>query len=339
MPASDQLLRPYLECPDEPSADDLLAGLLFDHAEPLVRGVLQRRLRGAAGAQDHEDLTGEVILELLVRLRRDRLSAGACPIESFRAYVTTAAHHACDGFFRRRRPQRHHLKNRIRYVLRQDPRFAIWTDANGTTACGWARWEGQPAGDFSVSNVPAGLSDPLELALEAIFEDAGAPVELDDAAGFLAAAWGIREARAPLESIGGHAGDTADPASSLDNRRRLERLWAGIVMLPLPQRLALLLHLRDDRGGPALALLPASGVASIPRVAEALEMPVAELAELWNRLPLGDAEIAPRLRLNRQQVINLRSAARQRLARSDEWLGGAKRREERGNVPRNQPSL
>ena len=98
---------------------------------------------------------------------------------------------------------------------------------------------------------------------------------------------------------------------------RFERLWTGIAQLPPPQRAALLLHLRDDRGGPALALLPASGVASIPRIAEALEMPVDDLAELWNRLPLPDSEIGPRLRLDRQQVINLRSTARQRLARLD----------------------
>jgi DNA-directed RNA polymerase specialized sigma subunit len=36
---------------------------------------------------------------------------------------------------------------------------------------------------------------------------------------------------------------------------------------------------------------------------------------LWRRLPVSDLEIAERLGVTRQQVINLRQAARQRLAR------------------------
>lgn len=76
MPDSDVLLRPYLECPDEQLADDLLAGLLFEDAEPVVLDVLRRRLRSAARPQDHEELAGEVILELLARLRRNRDGRG-----------------------------------------------------------------------------------------------------------------------------------------------------------------------------------------------------------------------------------------------------------------------
>jgi hypothetical protein len=39
------------------------------------------------------------------------------------------------------------------------------------------------------------------------------------------------------------------------------------------------------------------------------------LAELWNRLPLSDLEIGARLGATQRQVINLRKAARERLAR------------------------
>lgn len=321
MPDSDAVLRPYLECPDEQLADDLLAGLLFEDAEPVVRGVLRRRLRSAACPQDHEDLAGEVILELLARLRRNRETAGACPIECFRAYATTAAHHACDGFFRRRFPRRHCLKNRLRYVLREDRRFAVWPDTNGTTACGRFGWAGRTAGEFPALRVAVLPSAPLETALETVFEAVGGPVELDDVTGFLAAAWGLHDAEVPIESLDRLGAPVADPALLLDMRRRLEHLWAGILLLPVAQRAALLLHLRDDRGGPALALLPASGLASIARIAEVLEISVEELVGLWNRLPLRDTEIGTRLRVKRQQVINLRSAARQRLTRRDACYG------------------
>jgi len=44
-------------------------------------------------------------------------------------------------------------------------------------------------------------------------------------------------------------------------------------------------------------------------------MPVERLASLWNKLPLQDADIALLLGITRQQVINLRKSARERLAR------------------------
>jgi len=44
-------------------------------------------------------------------------------------------------------------------------------------------------------------------------------------------------------------------------------------------------------------------------------MTIEALAELWNSLPLDDHAIAARLGITRQQVINLRRAARERLAR------------------------
>ena len=47
-----------------------------------------------------------------------------------------------------------------------------------------------------------------------------------------------------------------------------------------------------------------------------LEMPAEEFVEVWKRLPLSDIEIAEMLGLTRQQVINLRKCARERLARN-----------------------
>jgi hypothetical protein len=44
-------------------------------------------------------------------------------------------------------------------------------------------------------------------------------------------------------------------------------------------------------------------------------MPAQEFAGLWNELPLADDAIARRLGLMRQQVVNLRKSARERLGR------------------------
>jgi hypothetical protein len=64
-----------------------------------------------------------------------------------------------------------------------------------------------------------------------------------------------------------------------------------------------------------MELFVAAGAASLRVQADALEMPFDEFMVLWNRLPLGDKEIAQRFGLTRNQWINRRSAACKRLAR------------------------
>jgi predicted DNA-binding protein (UPF0251 family) len=64
-----------------------------------------------------------------------------------------------------------------------------------------------------------------------------------------------------------------------------------------------------------VALLPRTGTASLRVIADALDIPLPDLARLWHTLPLDDAQIAERLGVTRQQVINLRKSARDRLAR------------------------
>ena len=75
------------------------------------------------------------------------------------------------------------------------------------------------------------------------------------------------------------------------------------------------MNLRDSGGNGLIDLLISANVSSFSQLAGALSMTLEELAGLWNDLPLDDARIAARLGLERQQVINLRKAARARLAR------------------------
>jgi hypothetical protein len=51
------------------------------------------------------------------------------------------------------------------------------------------------------------------------------------------------------------------------------------------------------------------------QIAQTLAMSPDEFSGLWNQLPLDDGAIAARLGATRQRVINLRQAARKRLAR------------------------
>jgi F420-0:gamma-glutamyl ligase-like protein len=76
-----------------------------------------------------------------------------------------------------------------------------------------------------------------------------------------------------------------------------------------------MLNLRDSDGLNALSLFAFVGVATVDELAAALELEAARLAELWSQLPLSDLVIAEMLGVNRQQVINLRRSARERLNR------------------------
>jgi len=113
---------------------------------------------------------------------------------------------------------------------------------------------------------------------------------------------------------------------ALDQRQRAQRVWAEVTALPLRQRVALLLNLRDPSGAGMLWVLPVLGLATRGEIAHLLGLAEDEMAELWSRLPLDDLAIAERLGCTRQQVINLRSAARKRLGhrlreRDGFWAG------------------
>jgi len=101
-----------------------------------------------------------------------------------------------------------------------------------------------------------------------------------------------------------------DPHRITESRIFAERLWVEIRLLPVNQRLALLLNMKDN----AILLFPLCGVASIRQIATVLEMQPEKLAALWNNLPMDDNALAALLDLSRQQVINLRMSARKRLA-------------------------
>jgi hypothetical protein len=95
----------------------------------------------------------------------------------------------------------------------------------------------------------------------------------------------------------------------------LALLWQEVCQLPRRQRLALLLNFKDGRGQDLVSLLPYTRTATIEQIAEAIELPLAEFLKLWNKLPLEDVTIAELLGATRQQVINLRKCARERLER------------------------
>lgn len=289
---------------------DQLGELLANRAEPIIRKVVFHRITDSRA--DAEDVCSDAVLSLLQHLQRHEGVAGRPPIENFASYAAATAQHACDQYLRRKNPAVWRLRNRIRYLIEHDDKLAAWRDSQGRWLCGFAIWEGQEQTLQAPppSSVVVSESGELRELLFRLFHRTAGPLELSAVVEVARTLQGFRA------SLGEHTDDVELPDnqpaidSRFEQRRYAAKLWKEIQDLPVRQRSALLLNVNND----AVNLLLFTGIARFRELATALDMRPEELASLWSRLPLEDNQIAQRLGGTRQQVINLRMAARKRLA-------------------------
>lgn len=333
----DVLLEPLLTGASDEQTDELLSQLITVHAEPVIKGVIRFKLRlnsfRETQRDEADDIHQEVVLQLVAQLQRFRNLPSAHPITDVRGMAAVIAHRTCARWMRRQFPERHALKNRLHYLLTRQRGFALWQAGDSKLLAGFAAWQQQQTPLKTTRNlsdveklpidIHAQISDkPQQLAelISTIFNYLGGPIEFDELVSGVAAIQGISDQ--PIESLADDE-DTAfepaaaepDPAWRIEKRFFLQRLWEELRLLPVNQRAALLLNLKDASGFSSITLFPATGIATIRQLAEALEIRPEDLAELWNDLPIEDARIAELTGLTRQQVINARKSGRERLAR------------------------
>jgi DNA-directed RNA polymerase specialized sigma24 family protein len=336
----DSLLEPLVQMSGAEETDVFLSQLIAVHAEPVINGIIRYKLRhnlNRSGAEAGvEDLRQEAITQLLVELQKFRSDIETHPIRDVRGLAATITYRLCARWVRRQFPRQQALRNRIQYLLTRQAGFALWPDDEDETKkliAGYAAWKGQkpsieapslrtlPQDERILESLGGGTSADLRETLATIFNHVGGPVEFDELVRTLAGLLQITDPR--FESVDADSDDTrveladqeADVAWRVEKRVFLQRLWEELRQLPRHQRVALLLNLRDHNGRGCIALFPATGIASIDQLAEALEMREEQLAELWNDLPLEDSKIAELLQQTRQKVISARQSARRRLAR------------------------
>jgi hypothetical protein len=306
---------------------------------PIVREILRSSLRfhlnnnSSASTQDANDLFNDIITNLLSRLRNIRSDRAQEAVTDFRGYVAATAYNVCNNYLRQKYPRRSRLKNRLRYLLSHDATFALWASEASGLICGFAQWRGkgaaspqrpfekirqdpvewiQSAGLTSVSIDRAQLSK----LLHALFQSCGNPLKLDDLVNIVTDICHEKDQPdEPLDTMMQLAAPTLDFEIMLEQQQMLALLWQEVCELPCRQRLALLLNFRNARGQDLVSLLPYTRTATIEQIAEAIDFPLEEFLRLWNKLPLDDATIAGLLGATRQQVINLRKCARERLER------------------------
>jgi RNA polymerase sigma factor (sigma-70 family) len=335
-PQNDELLLPFERATDERESQRELELLLVNHAEPIITKIARRKLQ--ASPFDAGDVCSEVVMQLLARLRGFKANPDKKPIGNFLGYVAVVAYNACHEHLRQKYPLRFSLRNRLRYLLTHDQAFALWENG-GELSCGFARWSNKnatregtrrlremvdSAGAFERSALAGRDLQRLNLTelVTGVFESIGNSVELDELVNAVAFWSGIKDDIGQANVDEGNVDSAerlADTRVSLDveveRRIYVRRLWSEICQLPQRQRAALLLNLKDVKGGDCIALFPLAGIATPRDIADLLGIPADRFAEMWNDLPLEDTTIAQHLGVTRQQVINLRKSARERLAR------------------------
>lgn len=308
------------------------------------------RVSSSLRDNESEDVCSEVRVQLLTRLRELRAQPSKQGIRNLRSYAAVTAYRACYEYLRRKYPKRYSLKHKLRFLLNQKTEFALWQSGRNQWLAGLAQWPQQnfPAVTRSQPQFAALLDDPHSFAkawrlpskpdaagltaiVQALFTHLEQPVELDELVSLVATLCGIKDQAPFSESTRQEAGQGATAwaqqqadtgpdlavtlADTLTQRHYLARLWTEICQMSPRHCAALLLNLRDEGGGSATDLFVFTGVATFSQMAAVLSLQEAELAELWPQLPLDDLTIAAKLALTRQQVINLRRSARERLWR------------------------
>jgi DNA-directed RNA polymerase specialized sigma24 family protein len=291
--------------------------LIVAVAQPVIASIAARYTRSGSAIRRHDtdDITGTINLRLVAKLRAVPVSADDA-VRDFERFVATLTYNVINDHLRKAFPARARLKNRLRYSLTHDSRLALWT-IDEIVISGLSAWRDARDAVAEVpldpARVPRSVLDPKRAAdaLVHIFERIDRAVVFDGLVAFAARIWNVSDAPAPPPD----AAPQSAGAEQMETREYLRSLWSEIRELRPLQRKALLLNLRSTETADVASLLVLTGVATFDELASVLEMTPRQLAEIWNDLPLDDLRIAAMLGVSRQQVINLRQAARTRLAR------------------------
>jgi DNA-directed RNA polymerase specialized sigma24 family protein len=339
----DPVLGPFLNAPLESAEEHDALGVLIDQVTPVIEGVIHGKAGAVVPEIERRELFSEAVLQVIRKLQEVKSGPPRQPITNFKGYAAVTAFHVVHAHFRRVHPERRRLRNRIRHVVRTSAPFALWQSQSGTFVCGRAGWAGTVSEECSEGDLE--IIPPLSPALSVtwndsvgrpqiaralghVFDHVQKPVELERLVETVAELFRLPmtptqstpiqrpdQSESQRTAASDRADETASIELSLVYRSALHEVWREVDQLPPRQRMALLLGLRDENGSAVASLLILLGIVTFEALAAAVELSSEELTAIWDQLPLPDLVISERLGLTRQQVINLRKSARDRLGR------------------------
>ena len=335
-------VQPSAECLDGVDGDvpSELIAVYQNEIEPILTRFFAGKLRSSMRTNDHRSANQdalELVSETKVRILK-RLS-GKSPysenlIEDVQSYTRAVAQNVFNQYLRRKYPRRLSIKNQCRYLLAHHPNLEIRRDEKSDVwvcSFAFAREEirGRRSNEVTArtidevrtevrSKAPRGDTNELIETVLLLLERSGGSVALDDLVSAVIEVLNIKE---PVEASNSddHAILPArDPTTQaiVEESEFVRRLWDEIMRLPLRHRAALLLNFRDEKGDDLTSTITTHGAASIRNIAAALKIEAEEFALIWKDLPWDDNRIAAHLGVSRQQVINLRQSAKQKLRRT-----------------------
>src|SRR5262245_60847352 len=288
---TDRLLDAFLGEKDEAEASRLLEQLICSHCVPVINNVVRIKLQGstsegwgASERQDAEDVSSQVLAELVKRLRVLKSEPGNRKIADFQGYVAVAAYNGCNAYLREKYPAHYRLKQKLRYILSHQKGLALWQSERREWLCGFEQWRDRVSAARGVSTIQAVSDRLLSLGQElpaaggnvgvvvSILEHLGRPVKLDDLVEVVAAVTTQTNQVYSRSVDWEETDDIMEPAgidhfhSAIEYRSYLTRVWSEICTLPAEQRSALLLNLSDDDGGDLTSAFSNLGIASIRRI-------------------------------------------------------------------------
>lgn len=332
----DAALRAFLESSAATESEALLGDLITAKIQPVIEKTLRSKLRVSLKQTDFSpvnqealELAGDIKLILINELRRLKSNPNGKVIHNLDGYTASVTVNVFRQYLRAKYPARQRLKSRLRYLLTHHPKFALWEDKE-VWLCGFGKSE-KAANPTDAETIQAGIRETVNRnnlrdgskiidLVAAVFEYSTGAIPFDDLLAAVAEIQEIKDFREIAESENFSLADSLAVSedkmlTELEQHERLKRIWAEICALPVRHRVALLLNLKDKSGEPVIKFFPLLRIASIRRIAEILEFAPDEFVAVWHELPWDDLQIAERLGLTRQQVINLRQSARSRLAR------------------------
>jgi len=330
--SSGSPLHFFLTASTDAEANKILHQLLETEAAPVIQRVLRRKVGGQDQTEDLTSATREELIQHLFKLRRGEATAS---IRNFPAYVSGLTYNVWARELRMQHPARSMLLNRLQYLLenRTNQHGFIMTAAEtGERLCGLARFDRTASSftpraellkidPFAAAKDAFGLRDwrrmNLAALLAGLFDWLGHLIELNALVDVIGQLLEISDEQESLteETEENSSASVSSPDDSLKWQEYLQWLWRELANLSLPQCTAFLLH------SDVVIELDFRGVASIREIAPLLSMLPEELSVIWSSIPLDDLSIASRLGRERQQVINLRRVARERLGAAwEKWI-------------------
>ena len=342
----DVLLHPYLQEENEECSRQLLAQLFTEQIDPVVRQIISYRvgshskMKVGMPEQQINDLQSEVIVRLLIKLRDLKSGNIDHGIKDIRGYAAAIAHNTCNEHSRRQNFQYSRLKDHLRYILINQPEFALWHEEKaGGWIAGFAIWRDRRSqSNFMKSDESPEkfIQDQLDLGenrrktvaeqLALIFNATGQPVSFSQLIKIVALLRGVDirstfNNRGTTDTYNWSGAPNADEKTSLEfeveQRLYLQKLWREICKLQLAHRTALLLNLIDRNSGDRGLIISLADlrIATMREIADCLNLSPEKFAEVWLDLPWDDSQIALHLGTTRRKVIRLRLAARKLLAK------------------------